>query len=425
MSITVIMPALEMAQETGKLLSWRKKEGEHVNKGEPLLEVETDKAVVEIEAAGEGILAGIKAHEGDVIPVGQTIAWLLQPGESVPAEVAQSQSGRRQDSEPAKQSAAATSAPAAGAETGARISPKARRLARERGVDISRITGSGAGGEILAGDILAVADTATGADAPALGTATASPAGTTAGSGVARTGAAASAQGSASSVETLTAIGRLMAERTTQSWTTVPHFFVTREIDAGELIAAHDRLGLEAEKERGVKPTHTDLLIALVARVLVQHPRMNASWTGSGVKLNPEINIGVAMAVNDGVVVAVIPSADTKRVFEIAHARRDLTARARSGHLQPSDIGGATFTISNLGMYGVDAFTAIIVPPQAAIMAIARIAERVVAVEGRPGIRPMLTLTLSTDHRVADGARAASFVNDLAAAIAAPTSLLR
>jgi pyruvate dehydrogenase E2 component (dihydrolipoamide acetyltransferase) len=215
-----------------------------------------------------------------------------------------------------------------------------------------------------------------------------------------------------------------MAERTTQSWTSVPHFFVVREVDAGALNEVREELGSAAEKAHGVKVTHTDLLVALAARVLQKHPRVNASWTGDGIRANPEVNIGIAMAVNDGVVAAVIPSAQAKNLGEIAALRQELTERARAGRLRPADISGATFTISNLGMYKVDAFSAIIVPPQAAILAVGRITDRVVPVEGKPGIRPMMAMTLSSDHRVVDGARAASFLNDLADAIREPVKSL-
>ena len=401
------MPALEMAQETGKLLSWRKKEGDAIVKGEPLLDVETDKAVVEIEAPADGILAGVKAHAGDVIPVGQTIGWIVNPGEQPPVEEVSSASGRRMDTKLAPTSSAAASSSTAAvpaASANVRISPKARRLAREHGVELSRVRGSGGEGEILAEDILAFV--------AASGSTAASP----------RPGG--NPQAEAYATQTLTQVARLMAERTTQSWTTAPHFFVTRDIDAGALLSAREKFGPAIEKERGVKLSHTDLLIAAVAHALGKHPLVNASWTGDGIRLHPEINVGVAMAVEGGVVAASIPGANTKKLGEIAVMRRDLTERARAGKLRPADITGATFTISNLGMYQVDAFTAIIVAPQAAILAVGRIADRVVPVDGKPGIRPMLTLTLSGDHRVFDGARAALFLNDLAAAILEPEMLL-
>jgi pyruvate dehydrogenase E2 component (dihydrolipoamide acetyltransferase) len=431
MAISVIMPALEMAQETGKVLSWRKEEGERVVKGEPLLEIETDKAVVEIESPGDGILAGVTAHAGAVIPVGQTIGWLVKPGETPPAGVAPSITGRRQESEQAQ---AATSGrtlpsephPSEPSQAAARISPKARRLAREHGVDISRVRGSGSSGEILAEDILAAANSQ---NTPAAASPT-SPAQEPLSGSMAPTASTTISTLSmpTAGLEKPGTIGRLMAERTTQSWTTTPHFFVTREVDAGSLIAAREKRVATSVPSGGAnvaaKPTHTDLLVSLVVRVLTRHPRLNASWTAEGIRLHGEVNVGVAMAVDDGVVAPVIHRANIASLEEIAAKRRLLTERARTGKLQPADLAGATFTISNLGMYGVDAFTAIIVPPQAAILAVARIADRVVPVDGRPAVRPMLTLTLSSDHRVADGARAAEFLKDLAAAIQDPDKFL-
>jgi pyruvate dehydrogenase E2 component (dihydrolipoamide acetyltransferase) len=224
-------------------------------------------------------------------------------------------------------------------------------------------------------------------------------------------------------LETPSAIGRIMAERTTQSWTTVPHFFVSRDIDATALNGYRDKIVTEIERAHQVRITHTDLLVAIVARVLLKHPRLNASWTAEGIRLYDHVNMGVAVAVNDGVVAAVIPNAHAAGLAEIAAQRRNLAERARAGKLRPADIAGATFTISNLGMYQVDQFTAIITPPQAAILAVGAIVDRVVAIEGNPAVRPMMMLTVSCDHRVADGARAAQFLHDLAEAMRNPATL--
>ena len=401
MAFSVVMPALEMAQETGKLIAWRKQEGDRVTKGEPLLEIETDKAVVEVEAPADGILAGITASAGADIPVGQTIAWIVAPGEKPPAtEPAASAPGARAVSQTKSEPAGAimVAPPAVAAATNAKISPKARRLAKELGVEVSRLRGSGPGGEILASDVQAAAA------APA--------------------SSLASPEKEASGFEVPTSIGRLMAERTTQSWTTVPHFFVSREIEATALNEFRNRIVREIEKASSVRITHTDLLVALASRVLHKHPRLNASWSAQGIRLHAHVNMGVAIAVNDGVVAAVIPNAHTADLAEIATRRRDIAERARAGKLRPADIADATFTISNLGMYHVDAFNAIITPPQAAILAVGAIADRVVAVDGKPAVRPIMTLTLSCDHRVADGARAAMFLNDLAMAIQAPATVL-
>jgi pyruvate dehydrogenase E2 component (dihydrolipoamide acetyltransferase) len=215
-----------------------------------------------------------------------------------------------------------------------------------------------------------------------------------------------------------------MAERTTQSWTTVPHFVVTRDIDASALNEYRAKLAPEIERSHNIRITHTDLLVALASRVLLKHPRLNSSWTADGIRLHDHVNMGIAIAVDDGVVAAVIPNAHTASLPEIAQQRRDVAERARAGKLRPADIADATFTISNLGMYKVDQFSAIITPPQAAILAVGSIADRVVAVDGKPAVRAMMTLTLSCDHRAADGARAAMFLSDLADALREPQKCL-
>jgi pyruvate dehydrogenase E2 component (dihydrolipoamide acetyltransferase) len=414
MAISVVMPALEMAQETGKLVSWKKKEGEQVKKGEMLLEVETDKAVVEIEAGGDGVLSGVTAKVGDVVPVGQTIAWLLKPGEVVPTGGVQSQSGRKMESAPAATAAAAApAAPEPASVAGAKISPKARRLAREHGVDIATLRGSGPGGEILADDILKAAQAASGPAAVPAPAAQSTPT-------PAALPAAPPPPVATGPADAVTSIGRIMAERTTQSWTTVPHFFVARDVDATALNATREGLIPVIEKSHAVKITHTDLMVSAVARALKQFPRMNGSWVNTGVSLNAEVNVALAMAVDNAVVTAVIRNADKLPLGAIAKQRKELAERAKANKLQPADISGATFTISNLGMFGVDAFTAIIVPPQAGILAVGAIADRVVAIDGMIGIRPMVTLTLSSDHRIIDGARAAQFMQEVVGTLSDP-----
>ncbi len=389
MATNVIMPALGMAQETGKVLRWLKREGDAVAKGEPLLEIETDKATVELEAPDSGILSGVSAAEGDTVPVGQVIARIMAPGETAAAQAAapvaapQMRASAPQPPAPPPVVQVSAPAPAIGSSPlSGRIpaSPKARRLARERGVDLATLAGSGPGGAVLAGDVL-------------LGQPAAAP--------------------------TISTVWRLMAERTTQSWTTVPHFFLLREVAASGLITwrekHHERFNLEV--------TYTDLLVKLVAATLRGHPRLNARWERGAVVLNEAINIGLAVAAEDGLVVPVVRGADRLSLSEIATRRRDMVDRARAGRVRPDDISGGTFTISNLGMYAVDAFTAIINAPQAAILAVGRIADRVVPVEGQPAVRPMLALSLSCDHRVVDGARGAQFLETLAGLIEAPLSL--
>jgi pyruvate dehydrogenase E2 component (dihydrolipoamide acetyltransferase) len=395
MAISVVMPALEMAQENGKLLAWRKKEGERVSKGEPLLEIETDKAVVEVEAPGDGILTGVTAEVGAVIPVGETIAWLVAPGEQPPAKAVTAAPAARATSAAQSATLASTQQKQRAASSAAQISPKARRLAKELGLDIAQIQGTGPDGTITSEDVQAAANSK-GSVAPAVG--------------------------GAPATEPLSQVARLMAERTTQSWTSVPHFFLMQSVDAGALIDTQKKLSQGSAA--GSAPTITDVLIGLLARVLERHPRMNSSWTGDGIRPNADINISVAMAVKDGVVGAVIPKANKEKIAALSVLRRELTERARAGRLRPADISGGTFTLSNLGMYKVNAFSAIITPPQCAILAVGAIADAVVPVDGKPGIRPIMTMTLSSDHRVVDGARAAEFLVDLVNAIREPEKWL-
>jgi pyruvate dehydrogenase E2 component (dihydrolipoamide acetyltransferase) len=388
MAISIVMPALEMAQETGKIISWLKKDGDSIAKGEPIAEIETDKVVLELEATADGVLAGVSAAAGDVIPVGKTIAWIVAPGETPPVEVASAApAARTMTGTQRSTTAAAAAAPASSAEkVEVKVSPKARRMAQELGVDLTKIVGTGPGGTISGEDVQKAAESQKSAPQ-----------------------STASAPAMPTTPMALSSIARLMAERTTQSWTTAPHFFLVREIDASGLIAAREKYGKAI--------THTDLLVALVARTLVKHPKMNASWTGSAIQFNPNVNVSIAIAVKDGVVGAVVPNADTARLTDISARRQDLAERARAGRLHPPDVTGGTFTISNLGMFGIDAFSAIITPPQAAVLAVGRIVDRVVPVNGLIGIRPILTMTLSSDHRVVDGAQAAAFLKDVAEAL--------
>jgi pyruvate dehydrogenase E2 component (dihydrolipoamide acetyltransferase) len=281
---------------------------------------------------------------------------------------------------------------------GARLaaaSPKARRLAAERGVDIGALRGSGPGGAVLALDVPGAARPA---GAPAMPSA---PRMSAPGAGV-------------------STVWRIMAERMTASWTTAPHFYLVREVNVSRLVSWLDR----ARKQTGAHITYTDLLVKLVAAAMSQHPRMNVSWRDGMIAQNGEINIGLAVAIDDGLVVPVIHRADTLRLAELASRREDVVGRAQTGKLRPADIQGGTFTISNLGMYGVDAFNAIVNPPQAAILAVGRIADRVVALNGQPAVQPTMMLTLSCDHRALDGARGAQFLGALAEMIEEPLALL-
>src|SRR5207237_1078096 len=317
--------------------------GDSVVKGEPLLEIETDKVTVEIEAPASGVLRDVTASVGDVVPVGKTIAVIVAASEATAPPP----------------SAAPVASPSTGASPG-KEAPKARRLAAERGIDVEVMRGSGPGGAVVAADVATAA-------APVIPTpAVKAPAAPT----PAMVGAA---QG-------VSNVWRLMADRMTSSWTTVPHFYLVREVNVSRL-----KSWLEiARKQTGAHVTYTDLLVRLTAATLAQHPAVNASWKDGAIVRNADINIGLAVALDEGLIVPVLHRADTLSLAELATRREDLVARAQAGRLRPADIQGGGFTISNLGMYGVDAFNAIVNPPQAAILAVGRIADRVVAVAGQP-----------------------------------------
>ena len=420
MAKDVIMPALGMAQETGTLLQWLKSPGDTVTKGEPLMEVETDKANVEVEAPASGILSNVSAQPGDVIPVGQTIALIVAPSETA------TKVDRSSASNAAATLIAATPiAMRVAAEhnvdlsqikpKGDRIqkddvlafltvkaqgdgrvlaSPKARRLAQERKLDLRAISGSGPDGAVLAADVAAAQAPTPIAIAPI----------------------------EAAAPETLgvSRMWRVMVERISQAWTTIPHFYLMREVNATRLMAWRD----DVQKRAGERITYTDLLMKLTAAALRQHPRLNASWQNGSIALNPDINIGLAVAVDEGLIVPVIHHADHMSLSQLAARRAELIAKAQANKLPLDDISGGTFTISNLGMYGVDAFNAIINPPQAAILAVSRIADRVVALNGQPVVQPMMTFSLSCDHRVVDGARGAQFLQTVAELVEDPMRLL-
>lgn len=458
MATHVILPALGMVQETGKILRWLKNEGEMVTRGEPLLEIETDKATVEIEAPANGILSRITATIGDDIPVGQIIAAILSPEEAAEDSIMPQNAQNLKQGLPRHQADPPTDTPDStpigipgsrpalavsplasriAAEhhldlqqvkpAGRRIqkadvltylqkqqltaeqpaatrsilaSPKARRLARELGKDIATIQGTGPQGAVIAGDILrAITTTPVASLEPE---------------------AAPVITSNGTHELTLSATWKTMAERTTQSWTSIPHFYLTREINASRLLAWHAHIAQRATEHI----TYTDLLVKIVATALRLHPQINASWHDGELLLHSEIHIGLAVAVEAGLVVPVIRQADRLGPAEIARQRQELLSRAQAGKLRLQDIRDGTFTISNLGMYNVDAFNAIINPPQAAILAVGRIAERVVALNGEPAIQPMMIVTLSCDHRVIDGVRGARFLSSVAELIEEPLGLL-
>jgi pyruvate dehydrogenase E2 component (dihydrolipoamide acetyltransferase) len=430
----VIMPALGMAQETGTLIQWLKSAGDSVTKGEPLMEIETDKATVEIEAPASGILSDLTAQAGDVIPVGQRIALILAPGEasSTPQTTPMPDSSSPSDLKPLSVTATPVAARLAAEHNldisqikpdGGQIrkedvlafmkkderhlhrtqvqvgkkdentaiqssrvlaSPKARRLAKDHGIDISTIRGTGPNGAVIVSNLQSLIST------PPI------------------------------TNYQLPRIWRVMVDRLSQAWTTIPHFYLMREVNASRLIAWREKIKNTSTE----KITYTDLLVRLTAVGLRKFPRLNASWQNENIIPNSEINIGLAVAIDDGLLVPVIHHADEMNLKQLATRRSEIVSRAKAGKLSLDDLSGGTFTISNLGMYGVDAFNAIVNPPQAAILAVSRIADRVVPLNGQPVIQPMMTLSLSCDHRVVDGARGAEFLQTLADLIEEPLQLL-
>lgn len=462
------MPALGMAQETGTLLAWLKREGDAVQKGEPLMTVATDKTDVEIEATASGILRRVTLREGEDAAVGQVIAWIAAADEVLPGEATAQSAPPANVQTPITPatSAAATPAkapvsiaatpvaarmaaehhidlrqvPAGGdriqkedvlaylaaqeqptiaptiAEAGSgRVlaSPKARRLAQEHGLTLAAINGSGPDGAILASDVLAAAQTKPAVAPVAASTVPISQA-------PHLESRVAPAPATPAAAIPMSRPWRIMAQRLQQSWTTVPHFYIERDANGNGLVGW--RKGLQART--GAKITYSDLMVKVVALALRRHSRLNASWHNEEIVNNAAINIGLAIAVEDGLLVPVIHQADQLSITAIAERRAQLVERANSGKLTPADMADGTFTISNLGMFGIERFNAIVNPPQAAILAVGALVDRVVPVQGQPAVQPMMTLTLSADHRVVDGARAAQFMQTLVGYLEDPLSLL-
>lgn len=443
----VIMPVLGMSQDSGKLIRWIKKAGDRIEKGEPLMEVETDKATVEIESPASGVLAQVIAQEGDEVPVAQVIAVIQDSSEqqvkpaTSPAPILNAQTtgvtdtlsisplaariatehhldvrqikpggGRveKVDVLAYLESSKAGLSPAGISHPDRPIlaSPKARRLAAERGIDLANIAGSGPNGAVLTDDLPAVLPVAGPvAVQPAIPTVQPMP----------------SLPASAGENEIpISAAWNRMVERISASWPSTPHFYLVREVNATRLIAWRQAV----QDQTGAKITYTDLLVKLVATALRRHPKVNAHYQNGKLIQGPDVNVGIAVATEDDLLVPVIHHANTLRLVEIAAARVGLVERARAGKLRPEDLQGGTFTISNLGMYGVDAFNAMVNPGQAAILAVGRIADRVIALNGQATVLPVLVLSASFDHRVVDGARGAQFLKTLAEWIEEPLALL-
>ena len=429
MAVEVKLPRLGQGMEAGTIVRWLKSEGDSVAKGEPLYELDTDKVTQEVEAEAEGVLLRIVVPEGEV-DVGTTVGVIGAEGEEVAVE-APSKEAEEASEEPPEgsetpeargapdteaqnaetpgvdltQGDGAAAAESAASEPAARApgervkaSPLARRIARERGLDLAAITGTGPEGRVIAEDVeQAAAATTKPAAAPAAPLAEVE-------------------------VVQLTSIRKTIARRLTEAWE-APVFQLTVSADATELVATRERL-VELMREGDAKPTVNDVLTRVVASALMRHRPVNAQFVEGEIHRYPTANVGIAVATPNGLVVPVVRDAQGKSVQEIAEVRADLVGRARDGKLQLQDLEGGTFTISNLGMYGIDQFIAVLNPPQVAILAVGSIEDRPLVVEGDLVVAPALTLTLTCDHRAIDGSEGAEFLQTVQAYVETPALAL-
>jgi pyruvate dehydrogenase E2 component (dihydrolipoamide acetyltransferase) len=413
--------------ESGTIVKWLKSEGDKVEKGDALYELDTDKVTQEVEAEASGVLLKIAISSGEV-EVGKTIAVIGEQGEEVevepdepagngsaaedvaddaqeegsPARAREQERERGRRASTGDMGAQVTESRQPSGDNGGRIkaSPLARRIARERGIDLSGVAGTGPDGRVVAEDVER-----------------------TAASGATASAAPPSVSGSALplegvEVQQLSSMRKTIARRLTEAWQ-APVFQLSVTVDMGRALELRRRL-VELQDNGAVKPTISDLLTKVSAATLMRHRAVNALYKGDAVELYPTANIGIAVAVPNGLVVPVIPGCERKSIAEIAAARALIVERARAGKLQQSDLDGGTFTISNLGMYGIERFIAVLNPPQAAILAVGSIEDRVVAVDGHPAVRPRMEITLTCDHRAVDGATGAEFLRDLKAFLEEP-----
>jgi len=439
MATKVVMEALSPTMEEGRLVKWLKSEGDQVKNGETLAEVETDKAVMELVARGEGVLRKQLAAEGDTAPVGQLIAVIAAPDENIDELVAgaggaaaaapEAAPKKTEERAPEKTPAAEQPAPqaraaapaepredvraAAAAQRGdgerLRSSPLARRLASEQGLDLGQVQGSGPGGRIVKRDIEAAIETG-GAQAAAAPSAVAAPA-------MRRV----SRDGEAYHDEPLSQMRKTIAKRLVESIGPIPTFYLTAEFDlerATEMRAAMAALGDE------YKVSFNDIIMKATATALAMHPEVNAHWLGDKIRFFNRVHLGMAVAIDEGLITPVIFDADVKRMSEMSAEAKALAKRARDRRLKPEEYMGATFSVSNLGMFGIDQFTAIINPPEAGILAIGGVEEKPVVQDGELVIRRRMRVTMSCDHRVIDGATGAKFLQTLRRMIENPLFLV-
>ena len=455
MATSMVMPQMGYDMHEGKVVRWLKKEGEEVIRGEVIAEIETDKATVEYEAYTGGVVAKIVAAEGMTIPVGGLIAVLTAPGEAIPEDILTDAALDAPAEAPPATAAAEVPASAAAAAPGAsdeevRASPLARRMAKERGVDLSSITGTGPGGRITEADI--PEQVASALAAPAIGDIKASPLAkrlarergidltTLTGTGpggriteadvpehVAPVAAQVSSETGASAGLTsenveLSRMRQTIARVTVDSWQAAPHFYVSVDIDMTKAMSFRRDVNDELDAESRVSVN--DLIVKASAIAIGRHPKFNSFFRDDHLQMNESINVGIAVALESGLIVPGINGCEAKSLLGIAAASRDLVARANSGSLRNEEYSGTTFSVSNMGMFDIESFTAIIYPPHAAILAVGTVKEQPVARDGELAIAQIMKATLSTDHRVADGAEAAQFLVGIKKLLENPISLV-
>jgi pyruvate dehydrogenase E2 component (dihydrolipoamide acetyltransferase) len=452
MPIDVIMPKVDMDQETGTVVEWVKGEGEQVTQGEIILVIETDKVAIEVESPGTGILAGISIQPGDTVPIATTIAYILQPDEALP--------GAAPEAPPPSSSTPQAAPPAAGqntvATTPVTATPVARNMAASAGLDLANVAGTGPGGKVTRSDIeaaLAPSGAPAGYDGKVYATPAArriareigvdlsavsgsgpkgriqaddvSAAPPTAVTPVSAPQPLAVPPGQDVEIIPLQGMRRTIAERLTASYQNTPHITFTVRVEMSHFNSVRAELNERAEASGEARISATAILVKAVAMALTRHPMLNSALHGEEIHLHRDVNVGVAVALEQGLIVPVVHNAAQKGVAQIAAEVKDLAGRAREGRLLPADVGGGTFTISNLGPFGVEQFTAIINPPQSAILAVgATQLEAVPDEDGQISARPIMRMTLSADHRVVDGAVAAYFLADLKAVLETPSLLL-
>jgi len=447
MAIKVIMPQLGLTMTQGTVTKWLKKEGDWVEKGEPLLEVMTDKANMEVESPGTGILLKILAAEGTKVPITQVIAFLGEPGEKIDEALASAASGAPAEAD-VPQEASVTSDPQRRDGAKVFISPRARQAARRLNVDYTVIKGTGPDGRIVERDVIAFADSGvTKAGSPVKMTPVARKmaesygidageiAGLKEGQRITKADvlalqkskeAAATPQAPDPGLKIIPLAGmrKIIAERMSYNVHTAAQVTLTTEVDMTETVRMREHLLPDIERAGGFRLSYTDILVKVVARALREYPHLNATLREDCIELISDINIGVAAAVKDGLVVPVVHRADTLSITEIGAKVKDLVIRARQGKLTPDDMHGGTFTISNLGMYDIDAFTPIINLPEAAILGVGRLVQKPVVFRGEIVPRWMMFLSLTFDHRLVDGAPSAEFLRRIKHFLENPYALL-